>query len=167
MEVRRGRVALLALCGAGSNLDYQHIIEKNSWRHTVDGRNPANQLLLVMVNIPFFYKVLALLPGGCWGFLPSQLVFQWHDTLQISGGTLAVQAEVHKWLWDCGREGSFPWELHGVIPFLKPTFFLKIDPKKRGFLLESTIFQGGTVSFREGHFCQLAWRLLKTPEVFV
>ena len=36
--------------------------------HTVDGRNHANQLRLVVYRI--IYKVLYI-PGGCLGFLPS------------------------------------------------------------------------------------------------
>ena len=35
---------------------------------TVDGRNPANQLRLVVYHI--IYRVLYI-PGGCLGFLPS------------------------------------------------------------------------------------------------
>ena len=39
--------------------------------HTVDGRNPANQLRLVVY--PIIYRVLYI-PGGCLGFLPSTVV---------------------------------------------------------------------------------------------
>ena len=41
--------------------------------HTVDGRNPANQLSLVVY--PIIYKVLYI-PGGCLGFLNHQQL--WH-----------------------------------------------------------------------------------------
>ena len=60
---RRGRVALLALCGAG------------------DG-------LTVLTHIPpVILDETRMLP-----VLPVNL-----------GGTLAVKAEVHKWLWDCKK----------------------------------------------------------------
>ena len=39
----------------------------NYHKDTVDGRNPANQLRLVVY--PIIYKVLYI-PGGCLGFLP-------------------------------------------------------------------------------------------------
>ena len=42
--------------------------------HTVDGKNPANQLRLVVY--PIIYKILYI-PGGCLGFLPSTVPCNW------------------------------------------------------------------------------------------
>ncbi len=42
--------------------------EKNGGFGTVDGRNPANKLRLVVY--PIIYEV-SYIPGGCLGFLPS------------------------------------------------------------------------------------------------
>ena len=48
-----------------------HRNQANVGKHTVDGRNPANQLrLIVYLSI---YRVFSTIPGGCWGVLPSTI----------------------------------------------------------------------------------------------
>ena len=54
---------------------------------TVDGRNPANQLRLVVY--PIIYRVLYI-PGGCLGFLPSTVSFKFLSKVALDLGYLSL-----------------------------------------------------------------------------